>query len=181
VISAIIAGLNYGLNTYQMKLIIFMLIVCFCYFSINAQNLQKSTLGNSGFSIQITNSENTYYISQSVGQYSVIGTLINGKHAIRQGFQQPPISVEVILDSNSDLNASVFPNPVDTFITVQFSEELKLPINIVIYDIVGKVILNTSKKPTDSFNLDMALYSSGIYLLNLSSGNRKFSARLIKK
>ncbi len=164
-----------------MKSITLMFIVCFCCFSINAQNLQRATVGISGSSTQITNSENTYYISQSVGQYSVIGTLINGKHTIRQGFQQPPISVEVITDSNSDLIATVFPNPVDTFITVQFLEELKLPINIILYDVVGKVIINTSKKPTNFFNLDMALYSSGVYLLNISSGNRKFSARLIKK
>ncbi|MFK5958794.1 MAG: T9SS type A sorting domain-containing protein [Lutibacter sp.] len=164
-----------------MKSITLMLIVCFCCFSINAQNLQRVTLGNSGSSTQITNSENTYYVSQSVGQFSVTGTLINGKNTIRQGFQQPPISVEVISNSNSDLNALVFPNPVDTFITVQFLEELKLPINITMYDVAGKIIINTSKNPTNSFKLDMALYSSGIYLLNLSSGNRKFLARLIKK
>lgn len=164
-----------------MKSIALMLIACFCGFSINAQNLQRATVGSSGSSTQITNSNSTYYISQSVGQLSVTGTLTNGKNAIRQGFQQPPISVEVISDSKSDLNALVFPNPIDNFITVQFSEELKSPINVVIYDIVGKVILNTSKRPTNSFNLNMALYSSGVYLLNLSSGNRKFSARLIKK
>lgn len=164
-----------------MKPITLIFIVCFCSFSINAQNLQRVTLGNSGSSTKITNSENTYYISQSVGQYGVTGTLINGGNTIRQGFQQPPISVEVITDSSSDLIATVFPNPVDTFITVQFSEELKLPINVVIYDTAGRVILNTSKKPTNSFKLDMALYASGIYLLNLSSGERKFSARLIKK
>lgn len=143
--------------------------------------MQRATIGNSGSSIEITNSENTYYISQSIGQSSIIGTLINGKYAIRQGFQQPPIRIEVILDSNSTLNASVFPNPIETFITVRFLEELKLLINVVIYDIAGRVILNTSKKPTNSFNLDMSPYSSGVYLLNISSGNRKFSARLIKK
>ncbi|WP_456376497.1 T9SS type A sorting domain-containing protein [Lutibacter sp.] len=164
-----------------MKSITLMFIVCFCRFSINAQNLQRAALGNSGSSIQITNSDNMYYISQSVGQHSVTGTLINGKNAIRQGFQQPPISVEVISDSNSTLNASIFPNPADTFITVRFSEEIKSPINVVIYDTAGRVILNTSKNPTNSFNLDMASYSSGVYLLNLYSGNRKFSARLIKK
>jgi len=164
-----------------MKSITLLLIVCFCGFSINAQNIQRATLGNSGSSTKITNSENTYYISQSVGQYGVTGTLINGGNTIRQGFQQPPISVEVISNSNSDLNALVFPNPVDTFITVQFLEELKLPINIVMFDVAGRVVINTSKKPTNSFKLNMALYSSGIYVLNLSSGNRKFSARLIKK
>jgi len=51
----------------------------------------------------------------------------------------------------------------------------------MIYDVSGKVIVETFKNPTITFNIDMSAYSSGIYLLNLNSGSRKFTARLIKK
>jgi len=164
-----------------MKLTFLVTLFGFLSITVEAQNLQRSSLGSSGSATTITNSDNTYYISQSVGQSSVTGTLTNGENVIRQGYQQPPIRVEIITDSYSDLNASVFPNPVNTFITVQFSEEIKKPINVLIHDILGKVILDTSKNPTQSFNVDMASYSSGIYLLNLQSGNKTFTARLIKK
>ncbi len=164
-----------------MKLFIFTLFFGSFSFFLNAQNLQRSSLGTSGASTKISVSNNNYYVSQSVGQNSVIGTLVNGDNAIRQGYQQPPISVKVLADSNSTLEASVFPNPVDTFITIQFSEVLKNPINVVIYDISGKLILNNTKNPTQSFNVDMSFFSSGVYLLSIVSGNKKYSAQLIKK
>jgi len=100
-----------------MKPIVLILTIGLCSFSISAQNLlQRATVGNSGSSTEIKNSENTYYISQSVGQSSVTGTLINGEKVIRQGYQQPPIRVEIISDNISDLEAVVYPNPVETII-----------------------------------------------------------------
>ncbi|MFK5983161.1 MAG: T9SS type A sorting domain-containing protein [Flavobacteriaceae bacterium] len=164
-----------------MKLTILTILFGVFSISMGAQNLQRSSLGSSGSSTEITSSDNTYYISQSVGQNSVTGTLINGENTIRQGFQQPPIRVEIIADDNSDLGAVVFPNPVETYVTVQFTEVLKSNINVMIYDITGKLIFDTNKNPTNTFNLDMSSFSSGIYLLNLTSGNKKFTARLIKK
>jgi hypothetical protein len=181
IIPTIDVGLKIRSNSNQMKLTILTILFGFFSISMGAQNLQRSSLGNGGSSTEITSSNNKYYISQSIGQNSVTGTLINGDNAIRQGYQQPPISVKVVTDSNSDLLASVFPNPVDTFITVQFSEVLKNPINVMIYDISGKQILNNSENPTQSFTVDMSSFSSGVYLLNIVSGNKKYSAQLIKK
>jgi len=176
-----VVGLKLRSNSNQMKQFFYFLFIGLLSVTLNAQNLQRSSLGSSGASSEISSSDNTYYISQSVGQNSVIGTLTNGENVIRQGYQQPPISVKVLADSNSNLEASVFPNPVDTFITIQFSEVLKNPIDVVIYDISGKRILNNTENPTQSFNVDMSTFSSGVYLLTIVSGNKKYSAQLIKK
>ncbi len=164
-----------------MKPIFYFLFIGLLSVTMNAQNFQRSSLGASGASSEISSSDNTYYISQSVGQNSVTGTLTNAKNTIRQGYQQPPISVKVVADSNSDLEASVFPNPVDAFITIQFTEVLKNPIEVWIFDISGKQILKKSNHPTQSFNVDMSNFSSGVYLLSIVSGNKKYSAQLIKK
>lgn len=176
-----VVGLKIESNSNQMKQFSYFLIIGLLSVSLNAQNLQRSSLGSSGASTEISSSDNTYYISQSVGQNSVIGTLTNGENVIRQGYQQPPFSIKVVADSNSDLEASIFPNPVDTFITVQFSEVLKNSINVVIYDISGKRILNNTENPTQSFNIDMSSFSSGVYLLTIVSGAKKYTAQLIKK
>jgi len=176
-----VVGLKLRSNSNQMKLIFLTILFGFFSISMGAQNLQRSSLGSSGSSTEITSSDNTYYISQSVGQNSVTGTLINGENAIRQGYQQPPIRVEIISEDSSGLEAFIFPNPVETYVTIQFSEVLKTVINIVVYDITGKVILENKEAPTNSFNVDMSSYSSGVYLLNITSGKRKFTARLIKK
>ncbi len=163
-----------------MKPILSILFV-FLSLSLSAQQIQRSTLGNGGSSTEISNSDHNYYVSQSVGQSSVTGTLINGKSVIRQGFQQPPIKVEIISEDTSDIQATIFPNPVEANITIQFNEELKKPINVVIYDVLGKQIVNTSEKPTRFFHLNLSHLATGTYLLNIISGNRAFTARLIKK
>jgi len=164
-----------------MKPITFASLLFFISLSISAQNLQRATIGSSGSSTEISNGNDTYFISQSIGQSSVIGTLINGKNTIRQGYQQPPVKVEIISDSNSDIQAVIFPNPVNTYVTVAFNETITNPIQVVMLDIAGKMILNTIQGPTTSFRIDMTLFSSGTYLLRLTSGNRKYIARLIKK
>lgn len=176
-----VVGLIYLRKTTQMKQKICIILMCWVGLSINAQNLQRAALGNSGSSTEISNSDENYYVSQSVGQSSVIGTFNNENYTIRQGFQQPPIRVVIITETNNDLDAIVYPNPVDTNITIQFNEEINSPINIVVYDISGKLILSKTQKPESSFSLDLSFLASGIYMLNITSENKRFLARLIKK
>jgi len=155
--------------------------MCFVGFNLSAQNVQRATLGSSGDSNRIHNVEESYYISYSVGQSSVIGTTINDQYAIRQGFQQPPILVEISENANNNLEAIVFPNPVDSYITIRFNQQVTNTIHSVLYDVSGKRILDKSQRPTSSFNMDLSFLASGAYLLNITSGNKKFQARLIKK
>jgi len=164
-----------------MKHLTILIIFCLVSHLLSAQNVQRSSLGISGNSIEVTVGQSVYYVSQSIGQNSIIGTFNNNETTIRQGFQQPPIKVKIIANLNNSLNVVVFPNPVNTYVTVSFNEQLKAPINITIYDVSGKIILNKSQKPTKSFNVDMSLFSSGVYLLNINSENKNFTTRLIKK
>jgi hypothetical protein len=162
----------------QLKIVI---ILCFLTSSlVFSQNVQRSSLGSSGDTKEVVIKNKHYYISQSVGQSSVIGTFTNGSKTIRQGFQQPLIKVEYISSLDNHLNASVYPNPVSTYVTILFNETLKTSTDILIYDTTGKLVYNKSQEPTDSFKVDMSYLASGVYLLNLTSGNKKFIARLIK-
>lgn len=168
-------------KTTPMKLRLFIIAMCFVGLALSAQNIQRSTLGSSGDATEITVGDKSYYVSQSVGQNSVIGTFSNDNYTIRQGFQQPPIKVEIIRSLDNHLNVVVYPNPVNTYVTVLFSEVLKASINVVLYDISGKVVINESQNPTRSFIVDMSSLASGVYLLDLTSENKKFNARLIKE
>jgi len=176
-----VVGLIYLRKTTQMKLKLCIFLLCLTGLQLSAQNLQRATLGNSGASTEINNSDEIYYVSQSVGQSSVTGTFNNESHTIRQGFQQPPIRVVINIEADYDLNAIVYPNPVDSFITIQFNEQLTHSINIVVYDISGKLVLNKSLRPETSVNLDLSFLASGTYMLNITSENKRFLARLIKK
>ena len=55
---------------------------------VYSQSIIKSTVGAGGSSQTITSHNKTYFISQSIGQTSVIGTFTNNGYTIRQGFQQ---------------------------------------------------------------------------------------------
>ncbi len=121
-----------------MKKNILYVFILFTGIIMSAQNVQRSTISSSGSSSVNTVLGETYYVSQSVGQQSVIGTRNAQNYTVRQGFQQPPVKVEVISDASSDLEAIIFPNPVDAWVTIQFGEEVKTPIEVILFDVTGK-------------------------------------------
>jgi Secretion system C-terminal sorting domain len=162
-----------------MKLII-SLFLCVLTGSTYAQYEQRSSLGMSGSSSSITIGDSAYYISSSVGQQSVIGTIGNNTYTMRQGFQQPPIRVMAIPDSNSTIEAVVYPNPVDDFVTIVFGSLVENDIVSTLYDIQGRVITTNIIAPTRSFQVDMSHLASGTYILKILITSEDFSTRLIK-
>lgn len=162
-----------------MKLII-CLFLCVLTGSTYAQYKQRSSLGMSGSSSSITIGDSKYYISSSVGQKSVIGTIGNDTFTMRQGFQQPPIRVMAMPDSNSTIEAVVYPNPVDNFVTVVLGSLVETDIVSILYDIQGRLITTNIIAPTRSFQVDMSLLASGTYILKIIIASEGFSTRLIK-
>ena len=162
-----------------MKLVI-CLFLCALTGSIYAQYEQRSSLGMSGNSSSVTIGDSTYYISSSVGQQSVIGTIGNDMYTMRQGFQQPPIRVMALPVSTSTIEAMVYPNPVDNFVTVVFGSLVENDIVSTLYDIQGRVISTTIIAPTLSFQVDMSHLASGTYILKIIIASEDFSTRLIK-
>jgi len=159
-------------------------LICLFFFifttMLYAQYEQRSTLGISGNSVTVTSNEKTYYVSESVGQQSVIGTFSNGTQVIRQGFQQPPIRVVTSSLDVSTIQAVVYPNPVSSFVNILFNEAVKNPIQSTLYDVLGRVAINTTISPTQSYSIDMSHLASGTYLLTVTIENRSFTTHLIK-
>ena len=164
-----------------MKHLILVTFFCLTSTLLFAQNTQRNSLGISGDATKVTVGENTYYVSQSIGQSSVIGTFTNNSNTILQGFQQPPIQVKNNLNKNNSLNVVVYPNPINTYVTIIFSELSNTVVNTVLYDVTGREVYLKSQDSTSTFQVDMSLFSSGIYLLKIISGDKYFTARLIKK
>lgn len=145
-----------------------------------AQKAQRSTIGSSGQSIQITAVDKTFYVSQSVGQQGVIGTLKNNGYVVIQGFQQPLFSKnknQVI----TPLNALVYPNPVGEIINIKIQENVTTPITVAVYDVLGKLLFKEAKKETAVFSMDMTFLASGNYLFRLSANGKNQTYKLLKK
>jgi hypothetical protein len=141
---------------------------------------QRSTLGVSGSSSKITFGDATYYISASVGQQSVIGTIGNDTYTMRQGFQQPPIRVVTSPVDETGLLARIYPNPVGSFVTVSFGTAIRGDIQSILYDIQGRDIVTMTLAPTQSFQVDMSPLAAGTYILNIRVGSEDLTTRLIK-
>ncbi len=168
------------------KTLLLILFLCFTY-ALQAQNssntykIIRSSLGVGGSLNVVETSKGKYSVSQSIGQSSVIGTYANKGFSLRQGYQQPLQKIKVKTQSNSNFNASIFPNPFLESISISFVEKLSDDINISLFDINGRLIYSKIYNPMITINLKLNDISRGSYLLKISSGNKLLNAKLIKK
>ena len=78
---------------------------------------------------------------------------------------------------------SVYPNPNNGLFTIASSNDLTEAINVNVYDIRGRGIYNNSFKGNANFKQDIKLNNveAGMYLLNITSGNKTFTKKMIIK
>ena len=145
-----------------------------------AQQTIRSTTGVNGASATIKTSETTYVIQQSVGQASVIGQHTIQNAIALQGVIQPPIIIESVVVDETSLQAVVFPNPFESYVTVRFSEESESAISILLYDVTGRIVYQEQKQPSKEIRLDFEGLSSAAYVLYISQGGKEFTANLLK-
>ena len=166
------------INYKKLKMFLFIVWVAF---SANGQITERSTLSMGGLSKTIITKNNTYYVSQTIGQKGVIGTYQNKGYVIRQGFQQPITLAKITNQNNLELNAAVYPNPIKEKVNITVTENLKTKLNITIYDVLGKLLYNINKDYFGKFSLDMTFLPTGNYILKLSANGKNQTYKLIKK
>jgi hypothetical protein len=147
----------------------------------NAQEISRSTIGSAGGTATIGDDDNPRVVQQSVGQGSVIGSFKNGKTQIRQGFIQPPITVRSIEVDETTLDADIFPKPVESVLNIVLNEAVEVPISLVIYDMLGRVVYDKEGPAQQQMSLDMTSLSSAQYILLITAGKKQFKANLIKR
>lgn len=92
---------------------------------------------------------------------------------------QAPLEVE----ENNFTDFKVFPNPNTGNFNVQFTSESSNDVSLTVYDIRGRVILDNTYPSQSVFNQNIQLNNvqSGIYLLNVTDGERKEVKKIIIK
>lgn len=159
-----------------------LIIICLNIESITAQIMKKQTIGINGLSAFIhTDSNQNYFIQQSIGQMSVINTFNVSGFRLRQGFLQP-ISPS-ILNSRFDLNldATVFPSPFTNKIKVDFIDPINDVLIVRLFNMYGQLILSKEYDFTQSIEIIVGEVATGIYNLRIDSGNKFMETKLIKK
>ena len=87
---------------------------------------------------------------------------------------------QVILDNLdfSKNNFSVYPNPTNSVISVDFDDNIIT--SYVVYDIQGREILSENKQFSTNFDIDLSSFNSGIYLLKIATDKGYFTQKVIK-
>ncbi|RNC86803.1 MAG: T9SS C-terminal target domain-containing protein [Winogradskyella sp.] len=160
------------------------LIVCSVHF-LSAQSnseyrIMKSNIGSAGSSQKVVTTSGTYSVSQSIGQSSVIGTYSRRGYYLLQGYQQPLEFRTSNIDYDTNLQAVVYPNPVDNKVTVQFNESIEDQFVIRIFDINGRLIYDREFSPIQSLEVYLDDISDGTYLMRVISERKKFQTKLLK-
>ena len=94
----------------------FILFLCIASFSAYGQTISRQTIASQGASTVLSNG---IFISQSVGQQSVIGSYKGGV-SLNQGFQQSQWSRLMSSNTQKLISNLLYPNPLFSSIHFKF-------------------------------------------------------------
>ena len=167
---------------YFFKALLPIFVVIFSFQFTKAQTAVKlrSTFGISGSSKTFTTPEKQYIIQQSIGQSSVIGINQSSNLSLRQGFIQPhQASVKNI--TADELQASISPNPFSTTVTISITENISSDLHVSLCDLTGRTVFVNTFEPSQEITLNLSSLVQGLYIIKVSTNEKSFGSKLIKK
>jgi hypothetical protein len=160
-----------------MKLLL--LVFLFSFSTLYSQELHHQMLSAQGTSKELSNG---IYVSQTIGQQSVIGNYTKDGKTYGQGYQQSLWSKYISTNSNNSITTVTYPNPFVSTINFQFSQAIKEPISVSVFDIRGRLIFNQEKQILGNIlNIDLPNLASSNYLVRLSTPNYTYHTQILKQ
>jgi hypothetical protein len=160
-----------------MKLLL--LVFLFSFSTIYSQELHHQMLSSQGTSKELSNG---IYVSQTIGQQSVIGNYTKDGKTYGQGYQQSVWSKYISTNSNNAITTVTYPNPFVSTINFQFSQAIKEPISVSVFDIRGRLIFSQEKQASGNIlTIDLPNLASSNYLVRLSSPNYTYYTQILKQ
>jgi|AntAceMinimDraft_11_1070367.scaffolds.fasta_scaffold02536_3 hypothetical protein len=158
-----------------------LLYLClFLALPMRAQELHHQMLSAQGGSFEL---QNGYHVSQTIGQQSSIGNGDNQKFSIIQGFQQSKWATLITNNPVSELQSiTVFPNPFLETVNFEWSAAIQGEVTIQLYNVSGQLVLTRKVIPSNNrIQLQLALLSRGVYLVQIRSKRGAYYTKIIKK
>jgi len=149
--------------------------------SLCAQELEirRQTTGIAGASISFHHGGKQLIVQQSIGQASVIGTHQARNYSLRQGFIQPEFTVRAAIE-NTDLQATVFPNPFRNQFQIRFDDDIEDQLDIQIFDLTGRAILGKQFSAAQLITIHFPDAAVGMYVIRITTGKKQFTGRIQK-
>lgn len=171
---------NLQKNIYMVNLkIVFKILILFL---VKSNCSEAQILHHQMISCQGGNSSNTSgaSVSFTVGQQSVIGTTTNGV-SVQQGFQQSNWN-KIMQQNTISIITTVYPNPFKDVINFSFSKSPGNDIDIVVFDLLGRLVYSQSIKNEENIiSVNLNNLSSAEYFVKLTSNNYIFSTKILKQ
>lgn len=141
----------------------------------------RTTTGSAGSSKRLETPSGKYYINQSIGQESVIGTHRKRKYGILHGYQQPLLRSGIFqFPSDGLLMATIYPNPFSQSMNILFREHIVDNVFLEVVDMNGKTILSKKYAASNLVHINLNGIAAGVYILKLKTGKKTLSAKLVK-
>ncbi len=143
----------------------YIFIIFFFCIAINsfAQKIIRSSLSSFG---NVSYQNGTVY-RQTIGQPSSTSVFTNDKTNLRQGFQQPVLSVNSNSSKEKECTLYLTPNPAADIVHIKFSEEIGEN-QISVFDLMGKLHFKINTI-TPYYEMDVSKLPKGVYLVNVIS------------
>ena len=144
-----------------------------------SQELHHEMISSQGKNVEL---ESGIYVTQSIGQQSIIGSVNDSSNKIIQGYQQVYWKNLIASTSPVSINITFYPNPVTDIVNFNFSNLETSKVNVMIFDYSGRNLAN-SEIDIAAFKsvLDVSMLPSGSYLIYLHNNKINFYTKIIKK
>ncbi|WP_372794558.1 T9SS type A sorting domain-containing protein [Lutibacter sp.] len=141
----------------------------------------RSTVSVAGSSQLVNMNNKPFIVQQSIGQSSAIGTFSSGNYVLRQGFIQPPMLSSKVIPEETNLQAVIYPNPVNNDVNITLKEDVKEPVYIRIFDLLGRSVYNEKLNAAQQLKINLSFLASAQYIFLINTGEKQFKANLIKQ
>ena len=142
------------------------------------QSLRNQSIGAMGSSRSSTSGG--LYIQQSIGQSSVTGTFSTRSAYLSQGFLRGVMALP--MEILPPFAAIAFPNAFSDQLRLRFTTDHSDATQVQLYDSQGRKVYEQLHQAIDrEIELQLPSLAAGIYLVQLTSGQRHTQIRVIKK
>lgn len=155
-----------------------LLCLLFCGGLVNAQQLHHQMLSTQGNSTVLANGT---YVSQTIGQQSVIGNYTREGKTYGQGFQQSMWGSYIKGNSTNTITTTTYPNPFVDVVNFEFSQILPDVISVELFDVRGRLVFSTSEKAEGNLlTINIPNIAASNYLVHLSTANYSYYTQILK-
>lgn len=160
----------------SLKNFLFLLLFLVLSFRLLSQQIHHQTNSAQGAIVSLTS---VGLIKQTIGQQSVIGNFVGDNFLVGQGFLQGNFAKKSI--STTSIEVLTYPNPFVSSLNFQFSTNITSPIDVKLYDVVGRVVYAAKTSVENNLlSIENLALPNGSYIISLKAQNLNYTTSLIK-